>query len=246
MNPVAEPLNKEFLQPNLETLPSEELTEHIPVPALVSRRQKLTRIFQIGFNKCGTRSLYRFLQRNGIYTAHFNRGKLARKISTNIENGMKPLNGFLDRYVAFTDMQSVSLEGAIEGAMFYKQLYQYYPNSYFILNTRDKEGWLSSRRNHGAGVYLTRYGRALGNSDEDATIDYWSKMWDRHHEDVQNYFADKSGRLIVYDIKKDHSQKMVDFLSPDFATKAKLFLHEGDTRQIDGAAYATNKPINRP
>jgi len=242
MNSLAK-LNADSFDPSLGDVESEALSDHFAQPALISRHQKLTRIFQIGFNKCGTRSLYRFLQRCGIYSAHFNRGLLALRMHENIEAGRKPLHGKIDRFVAFTDIQRISMEGAIEGALFYKQLYQYYPNSYFILNTRDKEGWLRSRQRHGAGNYLNRYRKALGIASDDELLKYWSEKWDRHHEDVPAFFADKPDRLIVFDIKEDDPQKMCDFLSLDFETRPEFFRHEGDTASVDASEYEKNAPV---
>lgn len=238
-----QPLNAAGFALNLGDLSFDALKEQVPKAEFTNRRQKLTRIFQIGFNKCGTRSIYAFLQRAGIYSAHFNRGLLALHMQRNLAAGRKPLFAKPDEYVGFTDVQRVAHDGAIEGATLYKELYQYYPNSYFILNTRDKEGWLRSRINHGAGNYIKRYTRALGFSDTDQTLEYWGQQWDDHHRDVQAFFADKPGRLCVYDIKNDQPQKLVDFLSPDFITSAAHFRHEGDTKSVDANEYRSNKPV---
>ena len=213
-------------------------------PKFETRQQRQTRIFQIGFNKCGTRSIYRFLQRSNIHSAHFNRGKLATFIDRNIEYGRKPLFG-INRYIAYTDVQHVNRKRAIEGAHYYRELYQYYPTSYFILNTRDRDGWIKSRLNHGAGFYAERYRMAMNLDSVDEVVNYWIEDWDRHHEQVQEFFADKPGRLIVYDIKNDTPQKMVDFLMPDFPTKAENFLHEGDTASVNPEEYLHNKPVQR-
>ena len=109
------PLNAKGFSLALGEIESEDLSRHIPRPDMQSRRAKLTRVFQIGFNKCGTRSLYRFLQRSGIYSAHFNRGILAQNIKDNIEAGRKPLYHSRSRndYVGYTDIQRVTLQGAI-------------------------------------------------------------------------------------------------------------------------------------
>ena len=234
-SPAPHHLNADAFDPKLGAIDSEELT----------RREKLTRIFQIGFNKCGTRSLYRFLQRNGIHSAHFNRGMLAQRIQENIDGGRKPLFGRkINAFVGYTDLQRITFHGAIEAATFYRQFFEYYPNSYFILNTRDKDGWLASRKAHGAGNYINRYRVALGLPDEASVLAYWSDQWDQHHEEVQSFFKDKPGRLIVYDIKTDHPQKMVDFLAPDFFTLPELFRHEGVTTKVDGESYRKNAPID--
>lgn len=239
------PLNAATFLPELSAAPSDDLSKLVPPARLDSLRARTTRIFQIGYNKCGTRSLYRFLQRSGIASAHFNRGLLADAIAENIKAGRKPLTGNVDRYVAYTDVQHITRDRAIEGVHFFRELYAYYPNSYFILNTRDKEGWIRSRLNHGAGAYVRRYSRALGLPEDGSVLKVWSEDWDRHHADVQAFFADKPGRLLVFDIKNDSPQKVVDFLSPDFLTRVGDFRHEGDTATVDANSYKANKPVVR-
>lgn len=238
------PLNAATFRPELGQVDSSELSTLVPPVPLVGRRAKTTRIFQIGFNKCGTRSLYRFLQRSGIPTAHFARGLLACSIRDNIAAGKKPLAGRIDDWVGFTDMQQITREHAIEAVRFFRELYEYYPNSYFILNTRDKEGWIRSRVNHGAGTYARRYSRALGLDEESgAVLARWSEDWDLHHAEVIDFFADKPGRLLVFDIKNDSPQKVVDFLSPDFLTRVEDFRHEGDTASVDPDSYRGRRPV---
>ena len=243
--PAPGPLNAEGVTLDLSGLDSEALTRAVPPADLTTRRARLTRIFQIGFNKCGTRSLYRFLQRSGIHAAHFNRGLLAFGLRENIANGRQPLAGKIGRYTAYTDMQQVTRDFAIEGIHYFRELHAYYPDSYFILNTRDKDGWIRSRLRHGAGAYARRYGRALKLSEEAEVVRAWSDDWDRHHDAVQAYFADKPGRLLVYDIKTDAPQRIVDFLAPDFVTRVADFRHEGDTATVDAESYRSNTPIFR-
>ena len=237
------PLNAESFKPARATADSADLGKLLPPARLETRRERTTRIFQIGFNKCGTRSLYRFLQRSGIQAAHFNRGLLAWSIEDNIAQGRAPLQGRIDQWVAYTDVQQVTRERAIEGVRYFRELYHYYPNSYFILNTRDKAAWIKSRLAHGAGFYARRYARALGVETEEEVVAAWSADWDRHHHEVQAFFADKPGRLLVYDIKTSKPQEMVDFLAPDFLTRVEDFRHEGDTANVDPERYRGNRPV---
>lgn len=240
----AVPLNAASFRAGLSTADAGDLAGLVPPQPLQGIRARTTRIFQIGFNKCGTRSLYRFLQRSGIPTAHFARGLLACSIRDNLAAGKKPLAGRIDDWVGFTDMQQVTRDHAIEAVRYFRELYDYYPNSYFILNTRDKEGWIRSRLNHGAGAYARRYARALKLDEESgAVVARWAEDWDRHHAEVQAFFADKPGRLLVYDIKTDSPQKVVDFLAPDFLTRVEDFRHEGDTASVDPDSYRGNRPV---
>ena len=39
----------------------------------------MTKIFQIGFNRCGTGSLYNFFKENGFISIHWDSGEIAKK-----------------------------------------------------------------------------------------------------------------------------------------------------------------------
>tara|TARA_R110002049_G_scaffold10127_3_gene50466 strand:+ start:176428 stop:178296 length:1869 start_codon:yes stop_codon:yes gene_type:complete len=187
------------------------------------------RIFQIGFNKCGTRSFYDFFEKNGIKSVHFKRGDLARGISDNLSTGKPPLEGW-DKWTAYTDMQSVKKTGVVEACAFYRSFAAYYPRSYFILNTRSKDRWIQSRLNHGtAQNYGERYRQGLGLSSMDETVEAWSAMWDKHHAEVPAFFKETGQNFILYNIEQDTPDKLSDFLSRDFATDPSLFGHEGKT-----------------
>ncbi len=195
---------------------------------LSTRAGRTRRIFQVGFNKCGTRSISAFLDNNGIPTVHFKRGNLARALANNLKYGYAPLNG-IDRWVGYTDMQMVSGSRVIEGCRYFRQLAAYYPNSYFILNTRDKDRWIASRRNHGNGFYAERYRKGMNFESVDQVIDHWSEEWDRHHQEVPEFFKDQPDKLLIYNIETDSPDQMSKFLAPDFETDPTFFGHEGKT-----------------
>ncbi len=223
------PLNEVGFRLALSDLDPEALSAAVPPTDLSTRRARQTRIFQIGFNKCGTGSLYRFFQRAGITATRYNRGQLADTLHRNIEEGRKPLAGAFDRYVALTDIHQLTRARVIEGISYFRQLHAYYPSAYFILNTRDKEGWLRARLAHGDGAYARRYARALKLANEAAVVEHWSQDWDRHHQDVVDHFARHTGQLLVYDIKSGDPQALVDFLAPDFLTRASDLRHETES-----------------
>lgn len=205
------------------------------------------RIFQIGFNKCGTRSFYDFFEKNGIKSVHYKRGDLALGISANIDAGKPPLEGW-DKWTAYTDMQWVKKSGVIEACGFYKEFAAYYPRSYFILNTRNKDRWINSRRNHGTGQnYGNRYRLGLGLSTMDETVEAWSAMWDMHHEEVPKFFAQTGQHFLIYNIEEDKPDSLVRFLAPDFKTEASQFGHEGKTSGATTILAAkTENLVERP
>ena len=62
------------------------------------------RIFIIGFNKTGTRTLHNYFYKNLIPSVHWDQGRLAKTIKYNYENGIKILTGY-EKYIVFSDME---------------------------------------------------------------------------------------------------------------------------------------------
>jgi hypothetical protein len=200
------------------------------------------RIFQIGFNKCGTRSFYDFFEGNGIKSVHYKRGDLARGISENLSSGKPPLEGW-DKWTGYTDMQWVKKNGVVEACAFYRSFAAYYPRSYFILNTRDKDRWIKSRLNHGTTQsYSERYRQGLGLSTMEETVEAWSAMWDRHHAEVPAFFKKTGQHFLLYNIEEDTPDKLSKFLAPDFATDPSFFGHQGKTDTTPQAAPQKANP----
>ena len=67
------------------------------------------RIFQIGFNRCGTTTLIRFFQANGLHCLHWGRGTIAAGIEAAFMEG-KPLLTYVDGFQAYGDMEFVEVE----------------------------------------------------------------------------------------------------------------------------------------
>lgn len=167
------------------------------------------KVFQIGFNKCATRTLAQFFEVNGYPSVHYLGGRLAKNIQSSKSEGVKPLTRWKEK-VFFSDMELVEPSGVIEGYREFAYLDLWYPDAQFILNVRNKDDWLLSRLRHEAGDYLLRYMRAYGDTNPITTLQRWSESWDVHLSDVRAYFADNTDRLLEFDIDKDGPQKIVD------------------------------------
>ncbi len=61
------------------------------------------KIFQIGFNKSGTASIYYYFKNEGFKSIHWEKGKLSKTIKNNFDSGLPILKGYED-YQVFTDM----------------------------------------------------------------------------------------------------------------------------------------------
>ncbi len=174
------------------------------------------KIILIGLNRCATTSFHRLFQDSGIPSVHWvdERGEnLAHRMVTNISMGRKPLDGF-GAVRAFTDIAFVNVRFMLDGARFFRELHAGYPDAYFLLNTRNRDDWITSRARHNQGRYLDRCCQANGQS-ADEVKQGWAHMYDVHHAEVQDYF-DGNPRFLRFDIDRDDPKAVADWLSPDF------------------------------
>ncbi|MEL6583581.1 MAG: sulfotransferase [Pseudomonadota bacterium] len=185
-------------------------------------------IVQIGFNKCGTRSISRLLGLNAIPRVDWKRGKIARDAVARMAKGEPPFADYPNA-IGFTDVENMRVWQP-PMTEFYREfayIYQHYPDAYFILNTRDKAAWLKSRLNH--KNYVWKYRWFLKTWSRDAIVAQWSADWDAHHAAVEAFFADKPGRLCVYNIETDKPSKLAAFLAPSYAITTLELPHRGET-----------------
>ena len=123
----------------------------------------INKIFIIGFNKCGTRTLHHFFKKNGLDSRHYicknkNKNKnIASQIYKNKYENKLLLDG-IDHYDVYSDMENIHSVTLLYAQYLFKELDTQYPNSKFILNTRNVEKWLTSRQNHpgGKGKYIKK------------------------------------------------------------------------------------------
>lgn len=167
----------------------------------------MIKIFQIGFNKCGTVSLHKFFKSNGLKSIHWDEGRLAKRILKNFQQNLPLLNGY-ENYDCFTDMESQS-DNIFIYLTHFKELDKQYPDSKFILNVRNREQWIESRINH--RDYLKVYKQITG-LDEQGVIDLWISDWDNHLKSVKDYFIERPEDLLIFDIDEE-SEKLFDFMS---------------------------------
>ena len=148
------------------------------------------KIFQIGFNKCGTSSLYHFFKGNGIASVH--------------------LDGFDDD----SDDYFPCVHAYIN---YFTELDKQYPNSKFILNRRNLIKWIKSRQSHvfGSGrTYLGSYMHHMKMTEEEV-LTLWENQWNAHISNVLEYFKDRPNDLLVFNIEEDDATKIKDFFSED-------------------------------
>lgn len=215
------------------------------------------KIFQIGFNKCGTASLYHFFKDNGLKSVHWRWGDegaykyAALEMKRNYEN-KRPLLEGMEEFDFYSDMES-HLDGfdndwddyfpCVHAHIdYFKEMDKQYPNSRFILNVRNVDNWIKSRRSHvfGCGrTYLSSFMHHMKSTEEDI-IKLWKNTWISHIENVLVYFKHRPKDLLVFNIEKDGPDKIKDFFSED------LDLNMSHWKQTNKTAIAADigVPIN--
>ncbi len=190
------------------------------------------RIFAIGFNKCGTRSLYQFFKRNGVPSIHYDGGQIAGSMFRHLNNKRSLVDIRYRNKVFFADMENIYHPEypLYAGQCLFQQLAEEYPNSVFILNTRDKGKWLKSRILHENGHYLEYLSNKMGLT-KSQLVKIWSQEWDDHHLDVLDYFRNKPRRLLVFHIENDPISKVIKFFKNIYPLQAKYYEHVGKSKQ---------------
>lgn len=194
----------------------------------------MTKIFQIGFNRCGTMSIYHFFNKNGLKSIHWGRGALAAGIEAAHFEG-KLLLTYIEGFDVYCDMEFMREDHAGEWIsekpfekLFvnyygqnmpipiyaferFKELDQQYPGSKFILNTRDQSNWIRSRKKFlKSGYFFCIHGDSF-HPNEYELDECWINHWNSHHNAVLEYFSDRPGALLEFNIERDSPKKLVDF-----------------------------------
>ena len=209
--------------------PNQPTPTTAPAPTQAPSPTTIEKIFQIGFNRAGTKSLLRFFRANNINSVHWRYEGLAlcRLMNENY-NANKSLLHSLEHFSFFADFgvfvqrqqgpdaKFVNNSGGIE---VYKLLVKEYPieNSLFILNIRNVYHWLHSRptpRYDTNGYWNLKNVRAVANIGSNLELlIQWKTLWYRHICGATRYFEDNqiNDHLLIFDVESDDIQKLIDF-----------------------------------
>lgn len=174
-------------------------------------------VFCIGFNKCGTTSLFNFFRANGFPGVHNAGGRLAFQMLTNCLQQRPIFAGLDQKYRCFSDMELVNDRIAIEGNWYFRLMDRDYPNSFFIYNTRSMDRWLASRSKWigPSGSYLERYKKMLNTKRDDVVVEYWRSSRLRFEAEMHDYFSGRKN-LLVLDIEEPRCpERISEFLGMD-------------------------------
>tara|TARA_R110002012_G_scaffold315003_1_gene528249 strand:+ start:560 stop:1183 length:624 start_codon:yes stop_codon:yes gene_type:complete len=169
------------------------------------------KIFCVGLNKTGTSSLHQAFTVLGINSVHYKgieKTDIKEIIQTNYLAGNNILNG-IEHYDAYSDWDLGPSTIDIV-----KEFDRQYPNSKFVLNIRDMEGWLNSREKH------VERNQERKKKEPSADINWlevdreaWATQFKRHYAGVNNYFRGREDQLLAFDVTKgDGWEKLCPFL----------------------------------
>lgn len=193
------------------------------------------KVFQIGFNKCGTRSMYQMFRKSGLAAMHWDKGEVGHAIRYNLVTGRRPLEGQED-FIFYSDMMGPRGQPVFEGHLYYKALYDAYPDALFILNTRNVDNWIKSRMRH--PDFVVRFNRGYGLEGSEAVETLWREMWDAHHREVREFFADKPGQLLEFDIETQGPEVIADFVKDHYKLDTTHYGHIGKAPEAGDLAAA--------
>jgi hypothetical protein len=163
------------------------------------------KLFFIGFNKCGTRSLHRYFSDCGLDSYHG--GVYAdshQAIFLNIVRGEPALKGF-DGHEVYLDVAAIQSQ--------FRQLDRDYPGSRFVLNVRDINRWILSRLNHIDGRYVDYMNLCHGvELSWVEWADRWRREFETHERAVLEHFKDRPTDFLRFDIERDELAKLTAFV----------------------------------
>lgn len=192
----------------------------------------IPKIFQIGFNKCGTLSLFNLFERNNIKSLHWDNGNIAETILFNLKNSNKCLKGY-EEYTFFSDLNTMQVCGSFSNQteLFkeYKIFDLQYPGSKFILNIRDMDDWIISRLNHYTELGTLVNVKKKYNITQAELCVLWKIDWMNHIVDVKKYFANRKEDLLIFDIGKDDPAIISDFFKGIYTIDPIHYIHSHKT-----------------
>ena len=194
--------------------------------------KSLPRIYQIGFNKCGTLSLHRFFEANGLTSIHWDKGKLSKAIYHNSANHLPLFSGY-EGIQCFTDMEHRDSTGRSHYAYadFFRKMHDQDPEGLFVLNFRPVDQWIRSRKRHASGGYLNKE-MSYFKKPEYEVLEIWKSHYHQHLEQAKAYF-DGHQNFLLFDISVHDGAYLGKFLrSHGFEISSEGFLNRHNTDTV--------------
>lgn len=167
------------------------------------RARSFPYIFVTGFNKTATRAIASFFTKNGLPSVHWDQNLLVEKMLANLAAGENVFHGYDDRYRVFTDLILSTEAERVEGNQYFAEMDRDYPGSFFILNNRNTDDWITSRSRHGNGEFLRREMRRMSLENPAEVQRLWRTEKEAHEAKVRKYFEGRHD-FIELDISSEN------------------------------------------
>lgn len=168
----------------------------------------MDKVFGIGFHKTGTTTLDLALKELGYNTSPV-RTDLVKSLG---ENDFEPTLAVAQEYDAFQDNP---------WPMLYKQMYEGFPKSKFVLTLRSEKKWMASILNSfgGKSTAMREWIYGAGNGDPVQNEPVFLEKYRNHNSEVVEFFHDKKDSLLVIDWETtDGWSKLCSFLNKPIPT----------------------------
>lgn len=190
----------------------------------------MKKLFFVGMNRIATKSFHHLFNNSGYKSYHYSCMDvetqqsiiLAEQMQANLDN-YHPVLDKMDNAQVYSDMFWHREHIWIDGVKMFREIHNQYPDSYFVLQTRDMDAWLNSKRNHKKGDYIKRC-MEHHQLDEQYMLDWFACDREMHESLVRKFFRG-SDKFLDYDLDKDHISKLIDFVRPDFFLDEKHWGH---------------------
>lgn len=162
-------------------------------------------IFCIGLSKTGTLSLSKALELLGYKPIHYPDDAIYDSFYKKLFDEEYDVSSLGDRN-AFLD---------IPFAFSFKGFYESYPESKFILTTREKNNWLKSCKKHmkKKKYFVQDKIRKLMYGSDVFNYTKMSETYDHHYKNVIDFFQNKPEQLLVYNVcEKEGWEPLLKFL----------------------------------
>jgi hypothetical protein len=211
---------------------------------------EVSRIFLIGFNRCGGAWFRDVFQAAGLRWRHDRTGDLAADIAWHAAQGTRPLDRW-PRLVGVSGLQRWNKPHLpkIEAFRHFAFLEAQFPDALFIYNDRAPADWIASRFFHREGRFADCEARHRGCHRRDLP-QAWLKERAAHKLRVLRHFEGKR-RFLHFDLSHDADDKLRDWAAP-WVTLGDLPADRGiesaaeSVAQIDALAEDLHARARRP
>lgn len=159
------------------------------------------KVFGIGLNKTGTRSLASATRLLGLRTMHKGDEATSALVDRAADEGVPLLTHLGAGFDAYFDVHGLVTRFAEVDAQ--------YPGSRFILTTRDLDGWLDSREKH---VQANRQREGYDGTFLTVDRQAWIAEREAHHAAVHAYFAGRTDLLVLDVVDGERWEVLAPFL----------------------------------